>query len=232
MSTIQLDDKSAPQGTKHIQAALVLLVGTAAALLFSQDRVATPLAAKPASEPVLVRRAQSPADSFERATTQLLGYVEAPQQATVAIQTGRTAEIEPRTAARIDTVVPDSNAMPPMRSMPSVVTAAAGPPPRATMRPYASPTEAPGSLTATPANVSRRHKVRDGDTLPALAEQYYGDAARYREIFAANRGLLANPDLLPIGITLEIPGYDPRTVRPAAPPTAARLVPQVLLRGP
>jgi nucleoid-associated protein YgaU len=87
-------------------------------------------------------------------------------------------------------------------------------------------------LTSTPANAARRHQVRDGDTLGDLAQQYYGDARRYREIFDANRNVLSNPEVLPIGATLEIPGYDPASVRPAGPPPAARLVPQVFLRNP
>ena len=51
----------------------------------------------------------------------------------------------------------------------------------------------------------RTHKIVDGDTLPALAERYLGDANRYREIYAANRDLLPSPDILPIGVTLRIP---------------------------
>jgi nucleoid-associated protein YgaU len=57
----------------------------------------------------------------------------------------------------------------------------------------------------------RQHKIVDGDTLAHLAERYLGDAQRAGEIHAANRKLLPQPDLLPIGVTLVIP---PRT--PAA----------------
>ena len=46
--------------------------------------------------------------------------------------------------------------------------------------------------------------VRDGDTLPQLAERYLGDARRATEIFEANRDLLTSPDLLPIGALLRV----------------------------
>jgi nucleoid-associated protein YgaU len=49
------------------------------------------------------------------------------------------------------------------------------------------------------------HTVVDGDTLPALAEQFLGSANRAQEIFEANRDLLSTPSLLPIGVELKIP---------------------------
>ncbi len=49
------------------------------------------------------------------------------------------------------------------------------------------------------------HRVRDGDTLEALAEHYMGDSQRALEIYEENRHLLASPALLPIGVVLQIP---------------------------
>jgi nucleoid-associated protein YgaU len=49
------------------------------------------------------------------------------------------------------------------------------------------------------------HRVIDGDTLPALAQRYLGDASRAVEIFEANRDVLADPELLPIGAILKMP---------------------------
>lgn len=51
----------------------------------------------------------------------------------------------------------------------------------------------------------RKHRVRDGDTLRSIARRYLRDEARYLEVFAANRHLLAHPDLLPLGAELTIP---------------------------
>ena len=59
---------------------------------------------------------------------------------------------------------------------------------------------------APPANeTARTHTVVDGDTLASLAEHYLGSAARAQEIFQANRNLLSDPDLLPIGAELKLP---------------------------
>lgn len=50
-----------------------------------------------------------------------------------------------------------------------------------------------------------RHKVRDGDTLPLLAERYLGGGEGFRLIYEANRDVLKSPDVLPLGIELKIP---------------------------
>ena len=58
----------------------------------------------------------------------------------------------------------------------------------------------------TPADqTARTHRVVDGDTLPALAERYLGSAARAEEIYQANRDVLSDPELLPIGAELKLP---------------------------
>jgi hypothetical protein len=53
-----------------------------------------------------------------------------------------------------------------------------------------------------------RHRIVDGDTLKKLARKYLGDPARAREIFEANRGVLQDPDILPLGEELLIPISD------------------------
>lgn len=76
--------------------------------------------------------------------------------------------------------------------------------------PIGKPTESAGS--APPAVVQprtiagRTHLITDGDTLARLAERYLQDAARAREIFELNREVLRDPNLLPIGVALRIPG--------------------------
>ena len=62
-------------------------------------------------------------------------------------------------------------------------------------------------------NSPRTHKVLDGDTLGALAARYLGDVDRVLEIYQANRDVLSNPDVLPIGVELKIPPR--RCPRPA-----------------
>jgi nucleoid-associated protein YgaU len=52
---------------------------------------------------------------------------------------------------------------------------------------------------------SQTHIVVDGDTLAALAQRYLRSASRANEIFEANRDVLRDPALLPIGVELKIP---------------------------
>jgi nucleoid-associated protein YgaU len=52
------------------------------------------------------------------------------------------------------------------------------------------------------------HRVVDGDTLASIAQRYLGDAQHAPEIFEANRDVLTNPELLPIGAVLKIPARE------------------------
>ena len=47
--------------------------------------------------------------------------------------------------------------------------------------------------------------VESGDTLWGIAERAYGNGARYTEIFAANREVIENPDLIFPGQKIRIP---------------------------
>jgi nucleoid-associated protein YgaU len=58
---------------------------------------------------------------------------------------------------------------------------------------------------AQPEKGPQVHKIVDGDTLNALAERYLGSSGRAIEIFEANRNVLNDPELLPIGVELKIP---------------------------
>jgi len=72
------------------------------------------------------------------------------------------------------------------------------------------------------------HEIVDGDTLGDLAERYLGSADRYVEIFEANRDVLSDPQVLPIGAKLKIPARVRRPPEPKEPdenPARRRLVP-------
>lgn len=56
-----------------------------------------------------------------------------------------------------------------------------------------------------PLPVGQRHTIKKGDTLWALAERFYGDATRWREIQAANPTKAADPRRLVPGQVLLIP---------------------------
>jgi Immunoglobulin-like domain of bacterial spore germination/LysM domain len=49
------------------------------------------------------------------------------------------------------------------------------------------------------------HTVEPGDTLSSIAENFYGDPAKFRIIFAANRQQLDDPDVIVPGQDLRIP---------------------------
>lgn len=65
----------------------------------------------------------------------------------------------------------------------------------------AAPAPAPAAEPA-----ERVHVVVRGDTLSALAKQYYGSAGKYMKIFEANRDILDDPDKIKVGQKLRIPG--------------------------
>ncbi|QYM79553.1 LysM peptidoglycan-binding domain-containing protein [Horticoccus luteus] len=66
------------------------------------------------------------------------------------------------------------------------------------------PPTRPGA--AQPARSGKRHTIAKGDTLFSLAQRYYGNRSKWRDILAANRDVLANENSpLRIGMELKIP---------------------------
>ncbi|HEY1791352.1 MAG TPA: LysM peptidoglycan-binding domain-containing protein [Opitutaceae bacterium] len=65
---------------------------------------------------------------------------------------------------------------------------------------------APAPRGAPKASAARHHTVVRGDTLFSLAQKYYGNRSRWRDIFAANRAVLPSENSpLRIGMDLRIP---------------------------
>lgn len=62
----------------------------------------------------------------------------------------------------------------------------------------------PGAGTAAP-TAGRRHVVGKGDTLFSLAQRYYGNRSRWRDIYAANRDQLPSENSLKLGMEIRIP---------------------------
>jgi hypothetical protein len=73
---------------------------------------------------------------------------------------------------------------------------------------------------------ARRHEIVDGDTLAELAQRYLGSSDRWTEIYQANRQALSDPELLPIGLELVIPGDSPSAVRDATTSSPAQSSPR------
>jgi nucleoid-associated protein YgaU len=87
---------------------------------------------------------------------------------------------------------------------PAHISGGAAPVRETVLRPIDSPIP-PAAPFSAPTPPPRLHTVVDGDALPDLARRYLGSADRARDIFAANRDVLSDPQLLPIGVQLKIP---------------------------
>lgn len=73
-------------------------------------------------------------------------------------------------------------------------------------QPFIAPAQAPTQSHAPASGGGRHHTVAKGDTLYSLAQRYYGNRSRWREILAANKGVLPGESApLKIGMDLKIP---------------------------
>jgi nucleoid-associated protein YgaU len=59
-----------------------------------------------------------------------------------------------------------------------------------------NPSDIMADIKVADDSVYARHTVKSGETLGKIAKHYYGDAMKYKEIFAANSDILKNPDLI------------------------------------
>lgn len=62
----------------------------------------------------------------------------------------------------------------------------------------------PGAMRPTTSS-GRTHIVARGDTLFSLAQKYYGNRSKWRDIYAANRDVMPNETALKPGMQLKIP---------------------------
>lgn len=105
--------------------------------------------------------------------------------------------------------------VPTVRTRPPVVSTQRTPAPAATPTPLSTPTRPavqvptttrPASTPATTvAPAGRRHTVRPGDTLSKLAQQYYNNRAKWRDIYSANRDVMRSESDIKVGMILKIP---------------------------
>ena len=59
-----------------------------------------------------------------------------------------------------------------------------------------NPADIMADIKVADESVYARHTVSSGETLGKIAKHYYGDAMKYKDIFAANSDILKNPDLI------------------------------------
>lgn len=103
---------------------------------------------------------------------------------------------------RVPTDIPSSAAMPVEQpSEPSPISLSPEP---ITEVPAITSDRMPPSRP-TDATTVRRHVVTKGDTLFSLAQRYYNNRSRWRDIYEANRDQMADENSLQIGMELRIP---------------------------
>jgi nucleoid-associated protein YgaU len=57
--------------------------------------------------------------------------------------------------------------------------------------------------------MAKTYVTREGDNLTTIAQEVYGDASRWSEIYEANKKTIGDdPNLIQIGATLTIPDAD------------------------
>ena len=67
------------------------------------------------------------------------------------------------------------------------------------------PTDIVADISVANADVYAVHTVKKGESLSKIADHYYGDMMKYKQIFNANRNILDNENVIEIGQVLTIP---------------------------
>jgi len=151
----------------------------------------TPVApARPAAAPVQTP-VQQPQQQAQPARYQ--------PPATVAASTSRPTitQTSPATTRPAASPPPASTSAAPRPATTTANTAA---------RPAATPTPNNATTTARPpVGAYRRHTIAKGETLYSLAQRYYGNRARWSDIYAANRDVMRSPTDYKVGMELKIP---------------------------
>ncbi len=175
---------------KIAAATSVLLVGTVVALLFRRDPPPPSLPVPGTTDHLLLRKRVEPQPVTDDAVWRQRGGCEGWQSAPTGSE-----EASPTTTI----VTPVDAGQPPdlARSYPN------GSVPGSSRWGISMVQMLPE--TALPEAAPRTHKVVDGDTLAALGERYLGSKEAAGAIFAANREVLSDPQILPIGVELKIP---------------------------
>jgi len=203
----------------------VLLIGFAAAFCFRHEDIASPqrLALAKADE-LDLRIEHLPIRAYtEREGVRLPGERDTDRRPVAA--SGPLSDVMEShlsvSAGHSGDTTDDGNVIDLFAGPPEPLRVAAAPPQPAPARPTPTPERSPlerlgtvetwqGADGGDTAPVSRdeptvTYVVRSGDTLSELAQRFLGSTARYRELFEANRDVLANPDVLPAGTILQVP---------------------------
>lgn len=182
---------------------------------------------------------RSPADAWDDSGAR--GELVLPQRVPLqlpgqpAVANYDLANLEPL----VDELDAETSATPTVTEQTSIVEAETAPPPPRLpdeYRPLFRPDDAlsagqPRAVTArdlipVARHTVRKHTIHDGDTLERLATRYLGDARHAEAILAANRAVLKDPQVLPIGVEIVIPRLSAEVPHPEGDGSATRnLVP-------
>lgn len=73
-------------------------------------------------------------------------------------------------------------------------------------KPQATPPVAPAEAAPAPSPAGgTTYEIRQGDSLSAIAQRFYGDATKWRTIHEANRDVISDPDKIYPGQKITIP---------------------------
>lgn len=67
------------------------------------------------------------------------------------------------------------------------------------------PTDIVADIQVANSDVYAIHTVKKGESLSKIADHYYGDMMKYKQIFNANRDQLSNENVIEVGQVLRIP---------------------------
>jgi nucleoid-associated protein YgaU len=59
--------------------------------------------------------------------------------------------------------------------------------------------------------MGKSYTVKAGDSLRKIAEEFLGDANKWTEIYEANKDLIKDPNVIQVGMELEIPEDKPKS---------------------
>jgi nucleoid-associated protein YgaU len=90
-----------------------------------------------------------------------------------------------------------------------------------------SPGADPDARNLRPQASKKTHTITKSDTLSKLAEAEYGAKKLWRRIYDANRGVIRNPDSLPVGKEIVIPPAPGAQVASAREPQATTVRPSL-----
>jgi nucleoid-associated protein YgaU len=79
-----------------------------------------------------------------------------------------------------------------------------------------------GGPPPAPAAGEKTYKIQPGDSLSEISLRVYGSASHYLQIARANRALIADPNILPIGATITIPDVARRVRGEPSPAVSQR----------